>query len=273
MCALLATLPAGAAKVTPNVPFVDRETGPVVMDVSVPDGAGLFPAVILVHGGSWIHGNRLTYLDPMFQPLTRAKFAWFTIDYRIGMGITIEDQIADTQAALDFVYAHAAEYHVDPKRIALLGESAGGFLVDYVAAKNTGPAKIAAVVSFYSPTDMTRLKGQVKAARPGLVEVKPDIFVTSKLTADEIKTRAHGLSPMFMVHSGMAPTLVLHGNADELVPFEQGPRYCETLKSAGNQCELYVVEGGRHGMGSWEEHADQLAYKEKVVAWLKKELK
>jgi acetyl esterase len=261
----LLTAPVGAETVKMNIPYVTRATGPLLLDASVPDGPGPFPAVILVHGGGFTRGSKITYIDPMFQPLTRAGFAWFTIDYRMGPGVTIEDMIADTQAALNFVYDNAAEYHVNRKKIVLLGESAGGFLVDYVALKNTGPATLAGLVSFYSPADMSLVFPKPRTVSPGPTL---DPFGVGSLAPEAKAQHLHDLSPFYMVRKGLPPTLVLHGSLDEQVPFIQGLRFCDALKVAGNKCELYVVEGGLHGMGQWEENSKQLGYKEKVVTWL-----
>ena len=87
----------------------------------------------------------------------------------------------------------------------------------------------------------------------------------------ESKLRA--ISPYFLVRKGLPPFLLLHGTADEQVPYEQSPRFCEVLKAEGNQCELFTVPGGRHGMGAWEQHADQQDYKAKVVEWLHEKLR
>src|SRR3954453_5571387 len=53
------------------------------LDLAVPDGAGPFPAVIIVHGGGWIGGHREYNVQPLFAPLTKAGFAWFSISYRL----------------------------------------------------------------------------------------------------------------------------------------------------------------------------------------------
>ena len=272
--AVLATPAHAQATVTSNIPYVTRPTGPVFLDASIPAGPGPHAAVILVHGGGFARGNKVTYLDPMFQPLTQAGFAWFTIDYRMGPNVHIEDMIADTQSGLDWVYAHAAEYHVDRNRIALLGESAGAYLVDYVALKNTGPAKIAALVSFYSPADLTFHK-PMGDTRPGTPPAPSttDTFGLQGLSPEAAKQRQHDLSPYYMVRAGLPPTLALGGTADEQVAYDQNPRFCDALKQAGNKCEMFTVNGGRHGMGQWEEHADQVQYKAKVVNWLRETLR
>src|SRR5689334_1798316 len=57
------------------------------MDVHVPDGKGPFPAIILVHGGAWVRGDRQWNVQPLFRPLEDAKFAWFSISYRLANDI------------------------------------------------------------------------------------------------------------------------------------------------------------------------------------------
>jgi acetyl esterase len=265
---LLIAIPACAATVTTEVPFVTRPSGPLTLDVSIPNGTGPFPTVVIVHGGGFFRGNKTTYVTPIFQPLTSARMAWFTIDYRMGAGVTIEDQLADVRDALTWIDSHAATYHLDRARIALLGESAGAYLVDELLTSYTGPAKIAAVVSFYTPSDLAFLSGS-KPLGPELAK----LFGTTSLSPSGATQRLKDISPYTHIRKGLPPILLLHGTADEQVSFDQSPRYCEALKAAGNQCELFIVPNGRHGMGSWEERTEQTAYKAKVVAWLKHTLR
>src|SRR3954464_10528467 len=103
----------------------------LLLDVHVPDGPGPFPAAILVHGGGFDGGSRATNMAPTFQPLADAGFAWFSIDYRMGPDFRFADARADVDAAIAWVKANAGTYKVDPAKIVLAGESAGGFLVNY----------------------------------------------------------------------------------------------------------------------------------------------
>jgi alpha-L-fucosidase 2 len=253
---------ASAATVTTDIEFAKRTSGPLLLDASVPDGPGPFPAIVIVHGGGFSRGNKVTYVPPMFQPLTQAKFAWFTINYRLAPAAKAHDQIEDVTSALQWVHEHSAEYKLDRRRIALLGESAGAYLVDYVAMATPKDAPIAAVVSFYGPADMVlQTKGK------GLPEGLHSFFGVGETNQDS-EQALRKVSPYYLIHRDLPPFLLLHGTADEQVPYEQSPRFCEALKQQGNQCELYTVPGARHGMGAWEEHADQQGYKAKVVEWL-----
>jgi len=125
------------------------------MDAHVPSGRGPFPAVILVHGGGWTTGNKTAnFVLPLFNALTETGYTWFTIDYRLAPQHHYPAAVEDVQSAIVFVKQHAREYKVDPKRIALMGESAGAHLVNLVGTRNQPPYDVAAVVSFYGPIDM-----------------------------------------------------------------------------------------------------------------------
>ncbi len=70
-----------------DVEYARPEGKPVLLDLHVPDGAGPFPAAILVHGGGFDEGSKSTNMRPLFEPLANAGFAWFSIDYRHGAGV------------------------------------------------------------------------------------------------------------------------------------------------------------------------------------------
>ncbi len=245
-----------------NVEYVNRDGQALLLDASIPEGPGPFPAVILVHGGGFTAGNKTTYITPIFAPLTDAKFVWFTIDYRLAPASQLPAPVDDIISALAWVHSHAPEYKVDRKHIALLGESAGAYLVDYaaiVAPKELAPV---AVVSFYGPHDLTfEHSGEtVNTGVAGLTGVR-------KMDSDGIE-KLRKVSPYYMLRKGLPPFLLVHGDKDQLVPYEQSTRFCDALKAAGGKCELITVTNGIHGMGVWEQHMDQWAYKGKVVKWL-----
>lgn len=255
-----------AAIVTSDIEFVKRGSAPLLLDASVPDGPGPFPAVIVVHGGGFTGGSKTLYVTPMFQPLTAANFAWFSINYRLVPEVNLHGQVDDVVSAIQWVHDHAQEYKVDPKRIALLGESAGAYLLDYAAIVAPKNLRVAAVVSFYGPHDLAMLVKE-KGLGKGIMALTG----VEELNAEGEK-QLRAVSPYYMVKKGLPPFLLLHGTADELVPYQQSPRFCQALKVKGVNCELYTVKDGLHGMGNWEKHPDQLEYKSVVIDWLKKKL-
>ncbi len=266
LCFVLSAGRAAAAVVTTDVEFVKRGSVPILLDASVPEGPGPFPAVIAVHGGGFTQGSKTVYITPIFPTLTTGKFTWFSINYRLVPEVNLHGQVDDVISAIRWVHDHAKEYKVDPKRIALLGESAGAYLVDYAAMVAPKDLQVAAVVSFYGPHDLV-----MQAKEKGLSKGLQGLTGVEELNADGEK-RLRGVSPTFMVHKGLPPFLLLHGTADQLVPYQESTLFCEALKAQGVACELFTVPDGRHGMGSWEGHTEQSKYKAVVSEWLKKNL-
>src|SRR5882762_1346460 len=129
----------------------------LLLDLHVPDGPGPFPAAILVHGGGFDEGSKSTNVRPLFDPLANAGFAWFSIDYRMAPEFRFPQANEDTNAAIRWVKSNAGKYHVDASKIVIIGESAGGFLVNYAATHETPDTKIAAVVDIYGAVDYVKL--------------------------------------------------------------------------------------------------------------------
>src|SRR5215469_9248279 len=122
---------AAAAMDEKDVEFARPDGKPLLLDLHVPNGAGPFPAAILVHGGGFDEGSRSTNVRPLFDVLANAGFAWFSIDYRMAPEYRFPQAMEDVNSAIEWVKDHAKKYHVDPAKIVLAGESAGGFLVNY----------------------------------------------------------------------------------------------------------------------------------------------
>jgi alpha-L-fucosidase 2 len=275
VCLFSLLVPAILAMAQNDVEFSRPAGFSLTLDAKTPDGSGPFPAVIIVHGGSFSHGNKRTYVTPLFELLSNAGFAWFTINYRLAPDYQFPAAVKDVESAVRWVRANAAKYRVDAGRIALAGESAGGYLVAYAGASSKGDARVAAVVDFYGPNDLV-LQTEVRRATPpdpattgpGLLE-----FMGFKTWRDGgVVEKLRAVSPTTLVSKNMPPFLFIHGNADEQVPYEQSPKMCERMRNAGAKCELITVEGGRHGMLSWENHAAMAHWKQEMVTWLKQTL-
>lgn len=276
----------------------------LMLDAFVPPGEGPFATCILVHGGGFVRGDKQMYIKPLFAPLSEAGFTWFSINYRLAPSHRWPACADDVLTAVRWVKQHAQEYKVDVNRIALIGESAGGHLVswagtqlwpvsDRATASTAGlPASarglrpsgkpsvsgaggvgdprptesVAAVVPFYAPHD---LEFQVKN-RNALGEGMQGLFGLTDLNDATWKTLREA-SPSNYVHSGMPPYLLIHGDKDVQVPYEQSVKFQERMKAAGNSCELITICEGGHGMGGWEKLGSD--YQTQLLAWLKKTLK
>jgi acetyl esterase len=239
------------------------------MDASIPAATKKSPAVIIVHGGAWVAGDRRLNVQPLFQPLTDAGFAWFSISYRLATDISqFGAAVGDVREAIRFVKSHAADYHIDPDKIALVGESAGGQLAAMAVLRGGPDTSVKAMVALYTPSDLVSLAKNstyIPAALRNSIHGTPwEALVLAGLAQ---------LSPINSVRPGMPPFLLIHGTADSMVPFSQSREMCDRMQQAGASCELYPVVGGGHGMRWWESSPKlATAYKQKIVAWLRQEL-
>ena len=264
LCAVNSTVAAEpvVSGVKTDIEFAKVGDVSLTLDAFVPEGAGPFPTCILVHGGGFVRGDKQSYIKPLFEPLSKAGFAWFTINYRLAPQHRWPACAEDVETAIRWVKAHAKEYKVDVGRIALIGESAGGHLVSWVGTRVKEDTRVAAVVPFYAPHDLElqvkhrNMLGESMTALLGLTELNDDAW-----------KRLREVSPSSYVHKGMPPFLLIHGDKDPTVPLEQSTRFQKQLKDMGNQCDLITIPDGVHGMGGWDKLNSD--YRGQLVAWLK----
>jgi alpha-L-fucosidase 2 len=251
-------------------------TGELLLDAWIPPGDGPHPAVVLVHGGGWEAGDKVTYLTPILEPLARAGFAWFSIDYRLTPEVRHPQQLDDLRRAIRYVRHHASAFRVDPRRLAVLGESASGQMVAQVVAEpcdgmagatdpvDREPCTVAAAVSFYGVYDFEPL---VRDASPRSLLFR----LFGRTTLDEESRRVlRRYSPLYHAHGGMPPLLLIHGTDERL--WDQGVAFAEKLREAGADHELVRLDGAGHGMESWEGRPEWTGYKKKLVDWLEAKL-
>lgn len=256
------------AELKKDIEFAKPGGAPLLLDAYVPEGKGPFPTVIIVHGGGWEAGTKTTYVPPLFDPLSQAGFAWFSIDYRLAPANRFPAAAEDVDAAIRWVKKHAREYKVDVKRIALMGESAGGHLVSYAGARGKGDTKVAAVVSFYGVHDIN-----ARSRTMGAIGKNVEQLLAIQAAGPEAEEKMRLASPITYVHKGMPPFLMIHGTADKAVPYDQSPLMCAKMKEVGVRCEVFTVDGAPHGIGAWEKNPAFQKYKEKMVEWLRQTLK
>jgi acetyl esterase len=242
-------------------------------DAHIPEGKGPFAAAILVHGGAWVAGDRINSVRPLLQPLSDAGLAWFSISYRlaadvarnpIGAAMQMGTAESDVRRAVAFVREHAAEYRVNPNKIVLIGESAGGQLAAMAALRPDPDGAVRGVVAFYTPSDLAAL------------------VRTSNLIPDNVRDAVKGtlfdtilmaglteFSPINAVSSASPPFLLIHGTDDPVVPFAQSERFCDKLRASNVGCDICTVQGGGHGIRYWES-AKLTDYKLPMIQWIQK---
>jgi len=248
-----------------DIEFAKAGDVSLTLDAFVPEGEGPFLTCILVHGGGFTKGDKHSFIKPLFEPLSKAGFTWFTINYRLAPQHAWPACADDVASAIKWVKAHAAEYKVDVNRIAIIGESAGGHLVSWAGVTGQGDTRVAAVVPFYAPHDLV-VQVERRKALGGL----GGLIGTEELNDAALKKLAE-ISPVNHIEPGLPPFLQIHGDKDETVPLSQSVNFEAKMKAAGNRCETIVVPGGIHGMGGWEKLGSD--YQQQLIAWLRKTLK
>jgi len=263
---LAATASALGAGVEADIEYGRAGGVRLLLDASAPDGAGPHPVAVIVHGGGWGSGDKRQDTAPVTGPLTRANFAWFSINYRLAPEHRWPACFEDVQTAIRWVKAHAADYRGDPGRIALLGYSAGGQLACLAAVRAGEDTRVQAVVGLAPPTDLladTQRRG-------GLSRALQDLLGRPQRVDAEARAILRDLSPMAHVGPGLPPFLLIHGTEDQSVPYSQSVTFRRRLEEVGVRCDLVTVAGAPHAIREWGE--SDASYQDQMIAWLRRTL-
>ena len=209
------------------------------------------PAILCIHGGGFRAGKREGW-DARCKLLAERGYVAATLTYRLAPKSPFPAAVEDCKAAVRWLRANAEKYAVDPERIGVIGDSAGGHLAQFLGVTGgvapfegdggnpSFSSRVACVVNYYGPSDLTKSYGKsVDAA-----EVLP-----LWLGGDDTKEhRRHILaSPLYWVTPGAAPTLLIQGTEDKYVNHEQAVWMRDRLKAAEVEVEFLSLEGAGHG--------------------------
>ena len=176
--------------------------------------AAPFPLVVAIYGGAWAFGSR-NAMAPLARHYAERGYAVAVVDYRHAPRYRFPVQRDDVDDALRAIAAHAREWHVDPRRVALLGRSAGAELA-LIAAERPQPLGVAAVVALYAPIDL--VGGWNEPPRPDPADVRGILETYVGGPPDAAHASAYrAASPLDGAHRGMPPALLICGARDELV--------------------------------------------------------
>lgn len=263
VAALLLTSTCAAAAVYPALLYAPQKNA--LLDLTTPDQGAPFTTVLAVHGGGWSHGAR-TDAAAFCRIIVDAGFACAAMDYRLTPASGFPAQVEDILAATAFLRSHASTYRLDPDRLVLAGESAGGHLVSFIGA-NSRTLPILGVIVFSAPLDLIALSEPGRAL--GLVppEVRALTGATGWTPADLDRLRA--ASPAFNLRPAAPPFLLIHGQSDELVPPAQPESFCQAVRREGSPCEILMIPQARHGLWA-EDRIEKWAplWRTRLVSWI-----
>jgi acetyl esterase/lipase len=241
------------------VPDGDRSQ---VLDVFFPEKRAEKPQPLLIwiHGGGWAGGSKTP--SPYLRQLTRG-YVLACVEYRFSQKATFPAQIQDCQAAVRWLRANAKKYNIDPDRVGVIGESAGGHLVSLLGTsggKHAFPPiggnedqsdRVQAVCDFFGPADFWTVVQQAQADKDVKYVFKWNNgdpyskLIAAKLGQD--KEKCDAVSPVRYVSKENPPFLILHGDRDALVPYAQSVELADLLAKNDVQVTLQRLPGAGHG--------------------------
>lgn len=216
------------------------------------------PSVLLLHGGAWTTGER-SQLHGYGILLGRIGYVCVAPEYRLSGEAKWPAQIHDVKAALRWMRANAAKLGIDPEKISVSGNSAGGHLSLMLAGTqdlaefegdggNAGTGtQVAAAIAFYPPTQMYVPDQPLRAELA---------FLFGRDAAPDVARKA---SPLEYARSGFPPTLLIHGTKDELVPDEASFKMYRALTAAGVPTDLHIYGGAPHAFDAVQDFGRQTA--------------
>ncbi len=242
------------------------------LDIYLPkDGKERHPLIVVIYGSAWFSNNfkRAAYMS-LGKPLTDAGYAVACINHRASGEAKYPSQINDVKGAIRYLRANAEKYGLDTSFVGITGFSSGGHLSAMAGVTNgmkdrtsgditidiegnvggnlDQSSSVDAVVDWFGPVDMSRMEN-CETVKGGdspeavLMEVAPED------SPDMVAL----ISPITYITEDTAPMLVIHGNADNVVPYCQGVFFSDELKKAGKLDKFITVEGGQHGPVTFNE--------------------
>ncbi|MBP2658625.1 MAG: alpha/beta hydrolase [Firmicutes bacterium] len=241
------------------------QTNSQKLDVYLPDdGEGPFPVVVLIHGGGWIVGDKRSDMLSGMLKIYSAGYAVVSVNYRLSGEGKWPAQIYDVKAAVRFIRANAPKYKLNPDKIAVMGESAGGHLamllgttdgVKELEDLNMGnmdqSSRVQAVIDWYGVVNIGTLADDRKLvgynSDNGLTGMEDYLFGS---VISEIPDIVEKANPETYISPNMPPFFIQHGTADQVVPYMQSIRFADKAKKVGpgaNTVILELLEGAKHG--------------------------
>jgi acetyl esterase/lipase len=217
-------------------------------------------AIVFMVSGGWVSSHE--GINPaMAKPLNDRGFTVFEVVHGSQPKYTISEIVPEVRRAVRFVRANAASYDIDPNAIGVTGISSGGHLSLEIGGLGddgnptaTDPvervsSRVQAVVAFMPPTDFLNWgeEGKTPFHMANMDQFMPAFGVNPQTPDDVVQKIGHDTSPIILVKSGFPPTLLVHGDADKLVPLQQSKKLDAAFETVGITHKLVIVPGGDHG--------------------------
>ncbi len=244
-----------------SLPYVSNGGEARLLDLYLPAGKdGAHPLVVFVHGGGWVCGSKADCPQSL-GGLLRKGFAVASISYRLSRDARFPAQLEDCKAAIRWLRAHAADYRLATDRIGVVGPSAGGHLVallgttggtrDFDVGENLKfSSAVQAVVDCYGPIDLAqmdahRLSGsKIRHNASDSAEAR---LLGGPVQDPENRAAVRRANPLTYLTSSAPPFVIIHGDADPMVPHYQSELLYAALVTVHVPVHFVTIHGGGHG--------------------------
>jgi len=267
------TKPAPEVDIVPDVVYGHKDGMALTFDVFKPKHANGAAVIFMVSGGwisVWIPPAQAM---PRYEALLEKGFTVITLRHGSSPKYLIPEIVADVRRGVRFIRYNAKEWGIDPNRLGVYGGSAGGHLSLMIgtASDNGDPTakedflkesdRVAAVVAYFPPVDLRPLARGLNPAPTGTVI---DRFPALNFEKD----KAADYSPIVFVSPDDPPTLLIHGDKDELVNISNSQNIYDAFKKANVKTEFVTIPGAGHGFrGDDQKRATAL-----MVGWFEETL-
>ena len=244
------------------------------LDAYLQKGPGPHPSIVYVHGGGFVSGDKTGMSKQYCNPLVEVGFSVVSVNYRLAPKHPFPAAPDDVQAGIAYIKKNAKSLRIDPNKLVLMGESAGGLLSAYAGANYRPGNKVAAVVPFYGEHDLMIRSTEEPCFMDGKAFPKPKggcisgglaAYLGFKEVTSENYKILKDASTVAHVHEDMPPYLLVHGTRDYGIPYEQSVQLQQVMQFAGAECDLIAIVGGGHGGWNKPEHQH---YKKTMVEWV-----
>jgi acetyl esterase/lipase len=272
-------LPEGTI-VTKDIVYETVNGRELPLDLYIPAGATEpLPLIIWIHGGAWKAGNKGA-INSCVNVLKHG-YALASVEYRLSGEAIFPAAIEDCKAAVSFLRLHAKKYKLDPENFGVWGSSAGGHLVALLGTTNdvmdfdTHPVTkeasptVQAVCNWFGPTDFLRMNDVAGRMDHNAPDSPESLFIGVPIQDHPEKVQL--ANPITYVSPSDPPMLLMHGDKDGLVIYNQSELLYAALQKAGVSSHLYKVVNGDHGFRGADESAEELFGR--ALAFFDKELK
>jgi acetyl esterase/lipase len=252
-----------------DVAYARRDGEPLTLDAYLLTSPGSHPAVVFVHGGGFVTGDKRPCPSYILDPYLKNGYSVVSVNYRLAPQHPFPAATEDVSTSIDFVHRIAAEWRINPMLIVLTGESAGGLISALVGVTLPEKNRVAAVIPMCGEVDLELRISEDPCFMDGHMVARPPrgciskglaaFFGFSEVTTDEQRRTVRAASTITHIRADMPPYLLAHGTRDHGVPYEQSVSLQQAMLKIGADCTLLPVVGGGHGNWTpqqWQEVED-----------------